>query len=353
MVEETYTADLSPAAMNRALAGQLRGRVVATRVEPIGTGQMADSARVFLTYDDHDAGPDTLVAKFPSHDPISRATASAVRNYEIETSFYRELAPGLPVRSPRCRYVSYDPTTDAFLLLLEDLAPARPGDQLAGCSLDQAALAVAELPRLHAPRWADPLLADLDWLHRASDESREGTIALYQAVFPGFAERYARRLEPDVLALAERFVHSMPAYYDHVPEPLTVVHGDYRLDNLLFGTSDGGPPVGVVDWQTVFHGSAVIDLAYFIGAGLVPDDRRAHEIDLVRVYRDGMAALGVALDADELWTQYRLFTMAGLLMAVVASMIVQQTDRGDDMFMAMANRHGRHALDLEAEQLFT
>jgi hypothetical protein len=47
-----------------------------------------------------------------------------------------------------------------------------------------------------------------------------------------------------------------------------------------------------------------------------------------------------------------MFTMAGLFMAVVASMIVQQTERGDDMFMVMANRHGRHALDLDAEQLF-
>ena len=35
-------------------------------------------------------------------------------------------------------------------------------------------------------------------------------------------------------------------------------------------------------------------------------------------------------------------------MAVVASMIVSQTERGDDMFMAMATRHLRHAIDLDA-----
>jgi hypothetical protein len=353
MVEQPSAADLTPSAINRALEGQLRGTVVATRIEPIGTGQMADSARVFLTYDRDDAGPATLVAKFPSHDPISRATALAVRNYEIETSFYRVLAPGLPVRAPLCHHVSYEPETDAFLLLLEDLAPARTGDQLAGCSLDQAAVAVAELPRLHAPRWGDPGLADYPWLHRTSDESREGTIELYRMVFPGFADRYASRLEPDVLALAERFVGSLPGYYGRVPDAVTVVHGDYRLDNLLFATDDGGPPVGVVDWQTVYHGPAVTDLAYFLGAGLLTNERRVHEVELVRLYREGMGALGVVLDENELWAQYRLFTMAGLFMAVVASMIVQQTDRGDDMFMAMANRHGRHALDLDAEQLFT
>ena len=35
-------------------------------------------------------------------------------------------------------------------------------------------------------------------------------------------------------------------------------------------------------------------------------------------------------------------------MAVVASMIVKQTPRGDEMFMAMANRHGVHAADLDS-----
>jgi aminoglycoside/choline kinase family phosphotransferase len=353
MVEPTYAADLTPAGINDALGAQLRGPVVATRVESIGTGQMADSARVFLTYDHDDAGPATIVAKFPSHDPISRATALAVRNYEIETSFYRVLAPQLPIRAPRCLHVSYQLDTDSFLLLLEDLAPARTGDQLAGCSVDQAAIAVAELPRLHAPRWGDPELAHYPWLHRETQDSAIGLVELYQAVFPGFAERYASRLDADVLALAERFAVSVSAYQRDLPEATTVVHGDYRLDNLLFGTAEGGPPVGVVDWQTVYHGPGVADLAYFLGAGLLPGERRAHEVELVGLYRDGMAALGVGLDSDELWEQYRRFTMAGVIMAVIASMIVKQTDRGDDMFMAMANRHGRHALDLDAEQLFT
>jgi hypothetical protein len=90
-----------------------------------------------------------------------------------------------------------------------------------------------------------------------------------------------------------------------------------------------------------------------VRAGLLPDDRRTHEVELVRLYGDGMAALGVDIDGDELWAQYRFFTMGGVIMAVIASMIVQQTERGDDMFIAMASRHGRHALDLDAEQLFT
>jgi hypothetical protein len=38
-------------------------------------------------------------------------------------------------------------------------------------------------------------------------------------------------------------------------------------------------------------------------------------------------------------------------MAVIASKLVVRTERGDDMFMVMAHRHGQHALDVGAERL--
>ena len=31
----------------------------------------------------------------------------------------------------------------------------------------------------------------------------------------------------------------------------TLTHGDYRLDNILFGEGDGSTPICIVDWQTV------------------------------------------------------------------------------------------------------
>ena len=42
---------------------------------------------------------------------------------------------------------------------------------------------------------------------------------------------------------------------------------------------------------------------------------------------------------------------AGFVVTVVASMIVERTARGDEMFVAMARRHARHALDLGAADL--
>jgi hypothetical protein len=109
--------------------------------------------------------------------------------------------------------------------------------------------------------------------------------------------------------------------------------------------------VVVVDWQTVKIGPGLSDVAYFIGSALMPRDRREHEEDLVRSYHESLSAGGVDLAWDDCWTWYRRYSFDGLLMSIIASMLVTQTPRSDDMFMAMANRHGHQAIDLRASEL--
>ena len=131
---------------------------MAVRTDPVGTGQVADTVRIHLEYDPPGAGPPTLVAKVPSADETSRAGAAATRTYEIEASFYRDLAAELPVRTPDCWYAAHDPATNAYVVVLEDVAPAVQGDQMHGCSVEDIAAAVDELALLHGPRWGDPTL---------------------------------------------------------------------------------------------------------------------------------------------------------------------------------------------------
>jgi aminoglycoside phosphotransferase (APT) family kinase protein len=174
--------------------------------------------------------------------------------------------------------------------------------------------------------------------------------AIVSALYPGFLERYAQRLPSDVITLSEHVVSSLDTLDANRPRPWTVAHNDYRLDNLLFG--DGTTPVVVVDWQTCAYGPGISDLAYFIGGSLSVEDRRTHEQDLVRDYHQRMLAANVTLSWDDLWSQYRRYTVAGLIMAIAASMLVKRTPRGDDMFMVMAERAGQHALDLDAPAFF-
>jgi aminoglycoside/choline kinase family phosphotransferase len=270
-----------------------------------------------------------------------------LRNYVKEVSFYRELVGGLSVRTPHVYHADIDDSGVVFVLLMQDMAPAEQGDQLAGCTPDVARAALRELVGLHAPRWDDPALKQLPWLYTPPEEGRSMSQSMLPMLWSGFRDRYADRLSDEVMTVGTTLFENIPAYIADAGGPKTIVHGDYRLDNLLLGprTDD----VAVVDWQTIALGTAASDAAYFIGAGLLPDVRREHEQDLLRTYHDGLLAAGVTgFTWDECWRDYRRSTFAGLVMAVGASMLVERTERGDDMFMVMAQRHAEHALDLDA-----
>jgi aminoglycoside/choline kinase family phosphotransferase len=348
---EALTPDWLTAALTGG--GHLRDTsVVDVTLRPLGTGQMCDSVRVTPSYDPPGAGPATLVAKLPAADPTSRATAVAMRSYEKEVRFYQQLAPHLPVRTPAVYHADIEVASGSFVLLLEDMAPARQGDQLTGCTPAMAQVAVDELVRLHAPRWDDPALRELDWLHPDPDADRSASVALLAMLWDGFRERYAADLPAHVHQAGDVLFANMDAYLVPADDGRTIVHGDYRLDNLLFDATPGGTPVAVVDWQTCTVGPGAADVAYFVGAGLLEDDRRAVEADLVRRYHDALVAAGIAgYSFERFWRDYRHGTWAGLIMAVGASMMVQRTERGDRMFMAMASRHARHALDLDASDV--
>ena len=320
--------------------------------QTVGTGQMGTSVRYRLQYDRQEARvPQTVVCKFASADPISRATGVALRSYEAEVSFYRDLAHTVGIRTPQCHFADIDLETGEFVLVLEDLAPCVQGDQLAGCTVDQAALAMEELAKLHAPRWGDARLGELPWLNRNTPESVETGAQLLASLFPGFLERYGARLEREHVRIAEQLPVSLGTWLRHREPPFVVQHGDYRLDNMLFGTDEGGYPLAVVDWQTVVWGPPLADASYFLGAGLLPEDRRQHEKALLRVYYDALVARGAdGFSWDRCWRDYRRYAFSGFLMAVGASMLVVQTERGDEMFLTMARRHGTQIVDLDAEE---
>jgi Phosphotransferase enzyme family len=327
------------------------GRVVDVTSHPIGTGQMCDCLRLDVGYDRPTDAPSTIVAKLPAADETSRATAKSLRSYETEVRFYQHLAPELPIRTPRAYYADIDTESASFVLLLEDLAPARQGDQLGGCSPAQAQIALQELVKLHAWRWSDSTLADIEWLHRDKATNDQFLAALLPGLWEGFHDRYASDLPGEVIEAGTVLFSDIEAYLLADSGPLTIIHGDYRLDNLLFDPTPGGVPVAVVDWQLCTDGPAMNDVAYFIGAGLRVEDRRSVETDLVRGYHAALTAAGVTDYAwGQCWREYRRGTWSGLIMAVAASMLVERTSRGDQMFLTMADRHSRHALDLDAAE---
>ncbi len=233
------------------------------------------------------------------------------------------------------------------MLLLEDVADGVQGEQVAGCSPDVAEDALVELAGLHGATWGDPALARLEWLQRGGDDADEFLAGIVTSVWPGFVERYGRQLDPDHLALCERFVGGLRPWLAARPGPTTVAHGDFRLDNLLFRPGQRRPYV--VDWQTATWGVAAADVSYFLGASLTVDDRRAHADRLIAAYHRALLAHGVTGFAlDRLREEYRTECLGGLVMSIGASMLVRRTERGDEMFVTSVARYAQQALDLDS-----
>lgn len=312
-----------------------RGCVTALRWEPIGTGQVGDSVRIHLDYDFPGAGPATLAGKFPAADPNSRGTAAAFGLYAKEVGFYRELLGHLDVRAPRAIVADIAEDAVEFVLLFEDLGPARGGNQIAGCSAEDARAGIIQAAALHAPSWGHDAILATEWL-----QPKPEVAAQVQALYPNaqaiFRERYAGVLEPEYMAICEQLAEAGADWFGRDHSPQCLVHGDFRLDNMLFDIKGGAEPIAVLDWQTVALGNGMTDIGYFLGTGIGDALRRAHESELLELYCGEMTRRSVPLNRDAVWDDYVIGALHGVSTAVFSAAYVERTERGDANFLSMA-----------------
>ncbi|WAJ42942.1 phosphotransferase [Mycobacterium sp. Aquia_216] len=322
------------------------GEVAGFQVERIGTGQMSECYRVRLGYSNGAAGPESVVLKVAASDAVSRQTGSALGLYEREVRFYTDIAPRLGGPIAPCYHAAIDTSTGVFDLLLGDAGPAVVGDEIAGATIEQATLGVVELGRLHGPLLGDTALADAPWLNREAPLNQ----AMITPLYAGFLDRYGDQIAPAHRLVCERLVGAFDAYLAAEGERNAIqglVHGDYRLDNMLFGLDGADRPLTVVDWQTVSWGPALTDLAYYLGCALPTEDRRAHYDELLRAYHEALGPQA-PITLAEIAEGVRRQGFFGVMMAIVSSMLVERTERGDRMFMTMLQRHCDHVLDTDA-----
>ncbi|MDT5177369.1 MAG: hypothetical protein QOJ95_1567 [Mycobacterium sp.] len=334
------------------------GEVTDFTIDRIGTGQMSECYRVALTYADGQEGPASVVLKVAAADPSSRQTGLAMGLYERAVRFYTDIAPGLhgtvggqersdsgSVIAP-CHHAAYDPTTGVFDLLIGDAAPAVVGDEIGGATIEQASMALTQLGRVHGPLLGDTALAGAEWLNRESPLNQ----GLMAALYAGFIERYRDDVAPEHREVCERLVATFDAYLAAEAasgRPQGLIHGDYRLDNMLFGEDGADRPLTVVDWQTVTWGPALTDVAYFLGCALPVPQRREHGDALLHAYHDALGP-DAPITMDDVREGVRRQSFFGVMMAIVSPMLVERTERGDRMFMTMIERHCTHVLDLDA-----
>ncbi|WP_183472405.1 phosphotransferase [Mycolicibacterium iranicum] len=335
-------ADLTAEWLTSAIG---EGTVGDFTVDRIGTGQMSECYRVTLNYLDG-AGPPSVVLKVAAADPSSRQTGLAMGLYQREVGFYTDIAPGLGGPVAPCHHAAYDPESGAFDLLLGDAAPATVGDEIRGATVEQARLALTQLGLVHGPLLGDPAMEGVDWINRESPVNQ----GLITALYAGYIDRYQDRIAPQHRHVCERLVESFDAYLAAEADSGGVrglIHGDFRLDNMLFGQDGADRPLTVVDWQTVTWGPAFTDVAYFLGGSLPTEQRQTHYAELLGAYHEALGPeSGVTVEDVREGVRHQSFF--GVLMAIVSPMLVERTDRGDEMFMAMIARHCQHVLDTDA-----
>jgi len=295
--------------------------------------------------------PASVVVKLPALDEAAVFTSTILRMYIREVGFFGHLAAESPVRVPLSYHGQVDEATSSFVVVMEDLGDQRVVDQIQGMSIADAEQAVDELAAWHATWWG-----------RAEDLVDRGlTVSLADPIYPAvlplvFGEGWAKVTEamdvPDaILAVGPRFSAAIPGLMlDLSNGPTTMIHGDYRADNMLF---DADGRVSLLDFQLIGTGSAVYDLAYFVTQSLARDVAAEHERSLFERWIEQLRSCGVAAaDLTGMWDGYRKAALFCLVYPIVASRGMDLDDpRQHALVACMNSRFERAVEELELADL--
>ena len=297
MTPEWLTAVLTDAGVLQA------GRVIASQWERVGAeyGFTGLVGRVELRYEDA-AGepPASLIVKLPmaTGETVSGWRARQERDPALMRQYYERCVrehrfySETPVAfAPRLYYSAADDAQQRVVLLLEDLSGGRQGDELAGCSVDDARLVIDQVASFHAQWWGNRALASgfpvSGQDSRARQERYAGQVDL-------FLERYGDRLPDGLVDVLDRLRSQLVVVREALhARAKTLIHADLHLDNVLFDARGGGRSVTVLDWQTVCVGPPAIDVALFLFGSLSVEDRRADESELLERYIGLLSTNGV------------------------------------------------------------
>jgi len=321
--------------------------VTEVAVTPIGTGQTGATYRVAATYaTEQPELPGSFAIKLSAQDDAVRERVAL--GYRSEVEFYSRIAAATAVPVPRAFHTAISEDGADVVLLLADMAPAVQGDQIAGCSAVEAELVVEALAGLHGPSWCDPQWMDLSAIAMPKPGDDAAAAGLGE-ISRMAADIVIDRLGAHIAAQDQRtLVDAMSVvtpWLQAEPNRYALMHGDYRLDNMLFDPNR--TRVTIVDWQTVGIGLPARDLAYFTGTSLDPALREQIERRLVEQYHRALCKYDVGdYDVETCWNDYRLGMVQVPLLVALGTAFASTTERGDDMMLAMLSRGCKAIRDL-------
>ena len=298
---------------------------VETEVIGEGVGFLGELHRCSLKWSDGSGGPNSVIVKFPSMIKKNRALGEVLGSYERESYVSKEMVEKLGVVTPEFIYGDLDPhpapwletfvlylceklpiggvswvfnrvlfigarSPRKYLLMIEDIPDARAPSQAVGGSMDDARAGLDILAKFHAHNWMDRTKIEnpIIW---SVGRSPKLVQASYRRNREAFVARFGEAIGPEVIAKMDEIQANFSDYNASLDKsPWTLIHGDYRLDNLLFRPE--GKTV-LLDWQALAWGRAGWEVTYFITTALEPHHKEEEEM-MLRRYHKVLVESGVA-----------------------------------------------------------
>jgi aminoglycoside phosphotransferase (APT) family kinase protein len=331
------------------LSDALGAQVDAVRSEPIALDSGFSSLlyRLYLT---GAAVPDTLIAKLPARSE-ARGAMEMMGGYTREVTFYQRVAGSAPMGTPHVYAARMVQDSGDFVLVLEDLQGWDNADHLAGLSLDRVRCGITHLAGLHA--WSnDPANADVREAFPSMDTPmmRDLLPSAFGVGWQMYRENAAAPVSPAVARFGERFAEHAPAALQALTERATLVHGDFRADNMFFAEDQ----LKVVDFQFAAQAVGAADIGYLLSQGLPTAVRAGRDEELLREYLVALEERSVTdYSFDEAWRHYRFAVAYLMVMPVVALLgAASMPERARRLCMTLIDRAVATIDDINALEVF-
>jgi len=331
-----------------------RGKLNNINLVPMGegVGMMSSMSIIELEWEGSTNLPSSLVLKLAAENETNRAVSQQFNLYLKEVSYYKDLAPRTTARSPRI-YASEIDEEHNFFLLMEDVSSYRMGSQVEGATVEECELCIDFLINLHASFWNQ--LNGISWLPNMSGSDNAKNMALgCEAGWPQLQEIFGHFVPDNIEAERERYLEAVPRLQTQLDQhPTTLIHGDFRMDNMLFGQAPEHDSLLVVDFQGALKGNGIHDVAYLLSHSAKTEVRREHERNLIERYSSGLINAGVKdYSFEKAWNDYRIGVLYSWTVAVViAGTMDPANDRGFAWMSKMVERNGTAINDLDCLSL--
>ena len=301
---------------------------VSREVIGTGVGFVGEIHRCFLSWDATRGDlPASVIVKVPSKLPLNRSLGEGLQLYEREVIAYEKLASNMGLPMPNVLYSAMDddptpwldsvitflfsrlplsgvswltvkflelasknPKLRRYVLVLEDIADARPPSQVEGGSLDDALISLATLAKFHAHHWMNEesiAVSDRIWALNRLPKVSQASYARNREEFIG---RFGELVGDEKMSVIDDTQDRLEDLLAPLAQdPWTLLHGDYRLDNIMFRPNG---EIIVIDYQLLSKGRPGWDVAYFITTALSAD-YKSEEETMLKHYHETLLRAGI------------------------------------------------------------